>query len=194
MGSRRPATGSGAAGRAGPGSVRRTFLGLASAAALAGVSAVLLAPGPVDQPFYGMVLRAVRRLQEHGFPDWMDYAAVEAAANVLLFVPLGLLAGLLLPARRWWLAVLLCVGLSAGAEVLQELFLPERRGDLQDVLNNGAGALLGVAVTAAVRAAHPRGRLRRRRLREGTSTRQTAHPHQARRPAQENAGVRQGPR
>ncbi|WP_341393934.1 VanZ family protein [Arthrobacter sp. G119Y2] len=142
-GKRRPAAGSHGA--------RRAFLGLAAAAVLAGMGAVLLTPGPVDQPVYGTVLRALRRLQEHGLPGWVDYTAVEAAANVLLFVPLGLLAGLLLPARRWWLGLLLCVGLAAGAEISQDLFLPRRQGDLQDVLNNGAGALLGVAVAAAGR-------------------------------------------
>lgn len=130
---------------------RRVILLLAAAAVLAGMSAVLLAPSPVDQPFYGKVQRALNLLTAHGFPAWVEYTDVEAAANVLLFMPLGLLAGLLLPARRWWMAVLVCVGLAAGAELSQNLFLPRRQGDLQDVLANGAGALLGVAAAAAAR-------------------------------------------
>ena len=125
------------------------------------MGAVLLAPRPVDQPYYGKVLRAIRGLQEHGFPGWVDYAVVEAAANVLFFVPLGLLAALLLPARLWWAALALCVGLAAGAEVAQDLFLPQRQGDPQDVLTNGLGALLGVAVAAAVRSV--KGRISRAR-------------------------------
>ena len=62
---------------------RRVVFGLA-AAVLTGMGAVLLTPWPVDQPIYGKVLRAIRQLQEHGFPGWLDYATVEAAANVLL--------------------------------------------------------------------------------------------------------------
>ena len=146
MRSRRPAAGS--RGR----TTRRVVLGLAGAAILSGMGTVLLTPGPVDRPIYGTVLRTLRRLQEHGFPGWVDYATVEAAANVLLFVPLGLLAAILLPARRWWLALLLCVVLAVGAEVFQELLLPRRQGDPQDVLANGAGALLGIALTAGGRA------------------------------------------
>lgn len=136
--------------------VWRAVFAVAAVAVLAAMGAVLLAPGPVDQPYYGKVLRAIRRLQEYGFPGWIDYAVVEAAANVLLFVPLGILAAFLLPARLWWLALLLCVGLAAGVEVFQDLFLPRRQGNLQDVLNNGAGALLGVAVTALGRTAKTR--------------------------------------
>ncbi|UWX97980.1 VanZ family protein [Arthrobacter zhaoxinii] len=144
-------------------SVRRAVLGLAAAVVLACMGGILLTPGPVDRPVYGKVLRAIRRLQEYGLPGWVDYAAAEAAANVLLFVPLGLLAALLLPPRRWWLALLLCLGTAAGAEVFQELFLPLRQGNLQDVLNNGVGALLGVAVAATgrgLRAGTRRGRTR----------------------------------
>lgn len=126
----------------------RVVFGTAAVAVLGVMGAVLLAPGPVDQPYYGKVLRGLRRLQEYGFPDWIDYTMVEAAANVLLFVPLGFLAAFLLPARLWWLALLLCVGMAAGVEAFQDLFLPRRQGDLQDVLNNGAGALLGVAAAA----------------------------------------------
>ena len=156
---RSPSPAQGSRGR----SARRAVLGVVAAVVLVCMGGVLLTPGPVDRPVYGKVLRAIRRLQEHGLPAWVDYGAAEAAANVLLFVPLGLLAALLLPPRRWWLALLLCLGMAAGAEMFQELFLPLRQGSLQDVLNNGVGALLGVAVAATgrgLRAGARRGRTR----------------------------------
>ena len=130
---------------------RRIILLLAGALLLAGMGAVLMWPVPVDRQLYGTLLRLIRRLQGHGLPGWVDYAALESFANVLFFVPLGVLAAAALPVRRWWLAVLLCAGLSAGGEGFQDLFLPGRQGNLQDVLLNTCGALLGAAAATAGR-------------------------------------------
>jgi VanZ family protein len=68
---------------------------------------------------------------------------VERAANVLLFVPAGLLLCYALPRSAPWLVWLLCVAVSAGAEVAQ-LALPERAATVVDVLMNAAGAAIGV--------------------------------------------------
>lgn len=143
---------------------RRAALRLAAVVVLAVMVLVLLSPGPVDRPVYGTLLRAIHRLQEYGLPLWVQYSTVESAANVLLFVPLGFLAGALLGVRRWWLALLLCAGLSAGVEGFQEVFLPQREGSPRDVLLNTGGALFGV-LAAAVNQLLGSGRRRRRRRR-----------------------------
>jgi len=108
---------------------------------------IVLWPVPVDRPASGLLGDVLDALHRHGVPAWIDYGVVEAAANVLLFVPFGLLAGLLLPRRRRWLAVAAAVLLSAGIELAQSGLLPERFGTVQDVLANTAGAVLGVAAS-----------------------------------------------
>lgn len=138
------------------------------------MGAVLLWPVPVDRELYGTILRLLRRLQGHGLPGWVDYEAVEALANVLLFIPLGLLAAALLPVRRWWLAVLLCAALTAGVEGFQDLFLPGRQGDARDVLLNSCGAFLGAAAVATVRRLAAARRRRRRASDARRRTRSTA--------------------
>lgn len=63
------------------------------------------------------------------------------ALNVLLFVPLGWL--LVRATRRpAWMAVLLALLASGGAELVQLVFL-DRQAGVVDVVANGAGALVG---------------------------------------------------
>ncbi|WP_186764332.1 VanZ family protein [Arthrobacter yangruifuii] len=129
----------------------RTAVQLASALLFtAGVLTVLLWPTPVDRPLYVRLLRALHRLEELGLSG-VSYASLEAAANVALFVPLGFLACRLLAPKRWWLALLACTMLSGAGELAQELYLPERVGNAEDVLLNGAGALAGVGMAVLLR-------------------------------------------
>jgi VanZ family protein len=82
--------------------------------------------------------------------DWLgavSAAAVERAANVLLFVPAGLLLSC---ALRGWPRVAvwgLCVAASAGTELVQTV-LPGRDPTGLDVLANGLGAAVGVLLAA----------------------------------------------
>ena len=144
--------------------MRAVLLRLAALAAAGTVAAVLLWPSPVDRPVYGYVLRALAWLQARGLPDWVAYNDVERLANVALFVVPGLLVSLLLPRRLWWLALALCICLSAGMELAQEVFLPERSASGRDVLLNAAGALIGVVLGVAL---HSLGAARRRSRHRG---------------------------
>lgn len=75
----------------------------------------------------------------------------EALANVVMFVPLGLLLPLALP-RLSLLRVLMGLVLaSAALEVVQRVALSTRTPSVLDVLTNGLGALLGIALAALVR-------------------------------------------
>ena len=61
--------------------------------------------------------------------------------NIVMFIPVGVLAG-----RMWkWRGLWVAVGVSAGIEVLQ---LVTSRGlcELDDVIHNTIGALIGVGV------------------------------------------------
>lgn len=95
------------------------------------------------------VRSAVAWLAGRGVP--VTYLGVEAVANVLLFVPFGVLVALLLGARRWRVVVAGLV-LSASIEITQRLALPGRVPSVQDVVLNTVGAALGwAALGAAVR-------------------------------------------
>jgi len=77
--------------------------------------------------------------------------AIEVVSNVLLFLPLGLILwwvlGRLRILRNPWvhLVVALACGMvvSISAELFQREFLPERTGDVRDVVSNSIGAAIG---------------------------------------------------
>ena len=102
----------------------------------------------------------------HGFPDrgldlsqeldsaglgWVTYTQLESFANVVLFIPFGLLITLLVPTRWWWVVVVGLVVVAAGIELGQALFLPGRVPSIGDVLANSLGGAIGVALAAIIR-------------------------------------------
>lgn len=129
------------------GPAARLKVGLALALYIGVLALIVLWPVPVDRPASGLLDGVLGALHRHGVPPWINYGLVEATANVLLFLPFGLLAGLLLPRHRRWLAAAAAVLLSSGIELAQSGFLPERFGTVQDVLANTAGAVLGTAIS-----------------------------------------------
>lgn len=113
---------------------------------LAGYLAVLALigfwPTPVDAPAQGLLADVLSRLHSAGVPGWFSYSTVEATANVLLFVPLGLAATLGLRSN-WRQTVVLGALASASMELGQLLFLQHRFPSLIDVATNTFGTLLG---------------------------------------------------
>jgi len=92
--------------------------------------------------------------------------AVEFAANIVMFLPVGAVA-------RWWRPSVwrnVLVGLAATVfiESVQGLFLPHRVADYRDIIANTSGALLGSLACWAV------SRALRRHLPEGTVSRPTS--------------------
>ena len=83
-------------------------------------------------------------------PAWIDYAFVESASNVLLFVPLGALVVWALGRRYWWAGGPAGLLLSCLIELAQSAFLPERYPALADVIANTGGAALGGLFTLLV--------------------------------------------
>jgi VanZ family protein len=94
-----------------------------------------------------MLMKALKELHRRGMPGWIDYAFVESAANVLLFVPLGVLVVWVLGRRYWWAGGAAGMLLSALIELAQFLFLPARYPTLLDVAANTGGAILGSLLT-----------------------------------------------
>jgi glycopeptide antibiotics resistance protein len=74
-----------------------------------------------------------------------------ALGNLGLLLPLGLLGPIALPALdRWWRIALLALVVAASIELAQ-LWIPDRSADVDDVIVNVLGALLGFAMLSAVR-------------------------------------------
>lgn len=72
--------------------------------------------------------------------------------NLALLLPLGLLGPIALPALdRWWRIALVALLYSVAIELLQRL-VPARSADIDDVIVNVAGALIGYAAFVTVRA------------------------------------------
>ncbi|MHA6695796.1 VanZ family protein [Homoserinimonas sp. A520] len=139
--------------------LRRPLLAVATACYLAWVGWLTLGPQPLDANGRGLLHRIIRYLSGENTLDWITYALVEFTANVVLFVPVGVLFVLLLGWRRWWLAALLGIALTASIEFVQ-LFLPDRVTDPRDLTSNSIGAGIGVVLVLTVNALRSRGSVR----------------------------------
>jgi glycopeptide antibiotics resistance protein len=109
-------------------------------------------PTPIDRDYQGAIVRVLSVVHRHGIPEWFGYRALEFSANVTMFVPLGFLVFFVLPRRRWWLALVLCPGLSIAIELTQGMLLAQRFATLSDVVANSLGAAVGVLLALGIRA------------------------------------------
>ena len=104
-------------------------------------------PGQVVQgnliPFHTLVIY----LDNLGSWFWIR----NALGNLGLLLPLGLLGLIALPALdRWWRIALLALLISTAIELTQ-LLVPDRSADIDDVIINVTGALLGYVILNATR-------------------------------------------
>lgn len=109
-------------------------------------------PTPIDRDYQGSIVKLLDVLHRHGLPDWFGYNKLEFVANIGMFVPLGFLIALVLPARAWWASVLILPLASATIELLQGAILSERFASPWDVAANSTGALVGALLAVTVRA------------------------------------------
>jgi len=135
---------------------RIVVLGCVGVAVLAGVLLVGLLPDRVDGGVERPIRAFIDTLQAAGAPAWVNYDLVDFVANIVFFVPIGLLAALLLPWRVWWLGMPIGLALSAALELGQAVFLPERYASLTDVIANTLGAVIGALLGAAIRSVRMR--------------------------------------
>ncbi|WP_427016766.1 VanZ family protein [Pseudarthrobacter sp. P1] len=118
---------------------------------LAALALIAFWPSPVDRPASGQLNGLLAALQRHGFPVWVDYSFVEGLANVLLFIPMGLLAAWLLPRGKWWQAIVVGLVASNLIEMGQLLFLGGRVASVHDIMVNTLGTIIGAGAVAAHR-------------------------------------------
>ena len=82
---------------------RQVVIGLL-VAVLVAAAVLVLNPWGLHQALDAPIARGLGTLHGLGLPSRINEHAAEFAANIALFVPLGLLGALLLPRRRWWVA------------------------------------------------------------------------------------------
>lgn len=133
------------------GALRGRFAVVVGVVYLAVVLLVTLWPTTVDRGVDPLLRRVLEKLWSRGVPTFVDYHLVEFSANVLFFVPVGLLLALLLPFRWWWFGAVGGALLSAAVETAQGVFLPGRVSSVEDVVANTAGATIGCLIALAVR-------------------------------------------
>ncbi|MDI9889866.1 VanZ family protein [Microbacterium sp. IEGM 1404] len=103
-----------------------------------------LRPTPYDDGTAGVLRAFLGLLASSPATAWVTFGVVEFAANVVMFVPFGVLA--ILWGGAWWVGILSGLATSAVIETSQALFLPTRVADARDLLANTLGTALGVAV------------------------------------------------
>lgn len=99
-------------------------------------------PVPVDSGAGGF-LRLVSRV----IPV-LTYARIEFGANILLFVPLGILLALIL--RQRYLIVPIALVATVAIESFQALLLDKRTPSVMDIIANLTGAAIGLLIVVSV--------------------------------------------
>ncbi len=131
------------------------FAAILAAAYLVALVLVAFWATPVDRALAPELSRALAWLHANGLPSIIGYNAVEFGANIVLFIPLGAMAGAL--ARgSWWPPLAAGLAVSCLIELGQALLRPERVPSVLDIVANTFGAALGVGVSALLRTARSR--------------------------------------
>ncbi|WP_455133494.1 VanZ family protein [Microbacterium aurum] len=110
-------------------------------------------PTHVDEgatPLLRLITRAIPLL---------TYPRIEFLANIVVFVPLGLLLTLILGQARW-LALPISFLATVTIEGVQAVLLNARTPSILDIIANTAGACVGILIAVLVEA-HSRRRARR---------------------------------
>jgi glycopeptide antibiotics resistance protein len=134
-----------------PRPTRHGILALLFVLYLGVVALIVFWPSPVDQDSAVALKAVLRKLHGIGIPGWINYAFIETLANILLFVPFGLLAAAWLPERRIWWAAASGIAASCVVEAAQATLLPNRFATIYDVTANSLGAALGCLAVYAWR-------------------------------------------
>ena len=83
--------------------------------------------------------------------QWADYNFFEAASNIALFVPLGVLLVLNFKKLTWWQATLIAMVFSTTAELIQLTVITARVFSPLDILHNSLGAIAGAGIGKLLR-------------------------------------------
>ncbi len=122
----------------------RAVLSVISAVYVWAVAWLTLRARPYGSDLSEGIERLITWFARHPQTAWITFSRVEFAANVAMFVPLGIIVVLWFGVRGWWMAPLIGLLSSAVIETCQALFLDTRVADVRDVVANSSGAVLGM--------------------------------------------------
>lgn len=111
-----------------------------------------LSPTPLDVGYGAAIERVLAVAHRNGVPTWFGYGKLEFAANIVMFIPLGFLFGLLFPRRAIWAVILVVPALSCAIELTQGVFLAARFASPFDVVANTVGGYVGAICAIILRA------------------------------------------
>ena len=109
-----------------------------------------------------VIFRAVMSIRKYDFTPFWSYRAImdgsepqllsENIMNVAVFVPVGVLAGVMFRGMTWIKALVIGAGVSVGIEVMQFVF---KKGfsEVDDVMHNTLGCVIGYGVFLCCRLA-----------------------------------------
>ncbi len=140
--------------------LRHPILSLMTLGYLGLVGWITLAPQPGLQQ-NSILWRISELLGRTPGGEWFTFDRLEFLANVAMFAPLGLFFVLLLGRSRWWLAIVLAIGMTFAIEFAQQ-FIAGRISDPRDLVANSLGGALGTILALLLTAAKAR-RLRQQR-------------------------------
>lgn len=105
-----------------------------------------LTPSSSSAEALSILRRLLLVIQSIDALSWVRYDQVEFVANIVLFVPMGVLMTLLLGRRGWWAALAVGIVASCWIELAQYVWLPSRVADPRDLVSNSIGTALGVLI------------------------------------------------
>lgn len=151
----------------------RLLVMLVAFVAMVGFAVVLarltLEPSPASKALIHTNLHPGRSLRAYLDQPALRDAVKQIGGNVLLGVPFGILLPVLVPRTRGIVrVVILTAAVMLLVELAQGAFITGRAFDIDDVILNTSGALLGYLLLGRrlSRAVHPRRRFRNRRATE----------------------------
>jgi glycopeptide antibiotics resistance protein len=127
---------------------RHPILAVTTAAYVVLIGWLTLTPQPVAGQ-RSILWALVDLLERIPGADWVTFDRVEFLANILLFIPLGVLLTLLLGRSRWWVGIVAPIGMTLAIELAQR-FIAGRVSDPRDLIANSLGAIVGALAALAI--------------------------------------------
>ena len=129
---------------------RHPLLSALAAAYVVALAWITLTPAPFGGARTALMARLATMLAEFGPTRWITPAGLEFTANLVLFIPFGLLF-LALFGRGRWLGILFAGFIaSCWIELAQSVWLPMRDANPLYVVAHVAGTAVGVSIAVAM--------------------------------------------